>query len=89
MDEFVQFIADVWEAEEEYAGRMETWCFYCQEYQEPNEPESHKKDCLHLKALAIVNAAKLLGANGRPEKSDPGTQVPVEGQPPLDLPPCN
>ena len=68
MDEFVQFIADVWEAEEEYAGRMETWCFYCREYQEPNEPESHKKDCLHLKALAIVNAAKLFG---RPEKSDP------------------
>ena len=32
MDEFVQFIADVWEADEEYAGRMETWCFYCREY---------------------------------------------------------
>jgi hypothetical protein len=58
MNEFVKFIAENWENEQEYAGRMETWCFYCGEYQEPGKPETHNDGCLHIKALAIVNAAK-------------------------------
>ena len=58
MDEFVKFIAENWENEQEYAGRMKTWCFYCGKYQEDRQPESHNEGCLHVKALAIVNAAE-------------------------------
>lgn len=58
MDEFTKFVAETWENESEYAGRMETWCFYCGKYQEPREPESHNEGCLHVKALAIINAAE-------------------------------
>lgn len=62
MDDFVKFIAENWENESEYAGRMETWCFYCGKYQEPREPFSHNEGCLHVKALAIVNAAEQMRA---------------------------
>lgn len=54
MDEFIKFIAENWQQEEEYAGRMETWCFYCKEYQEPRKPEAHTADCLHMKALTKI-----------------------------------
>ena len=62
MDEFVKFVAEAWENESEYAGRMETWCYYCGKYQEPREPESHNEGCLHVRALAIVNAAQQMRA---------------------------
>jgi hypothetical protein len=58
MDEFVEFVAENWMLEQEYDGRIETWCFYCGKYQKRNEPESHKEGCLHIKALAIQNATK-------------------------------
>lgn len=74
MDEFVKFISEIWEDESEYAGRMETWCYYCGKYQEPRQPESHENDCLHVKALAIVLAAEQINACVCSEKDggDPG-----------------
>ncbi len=42
-----------WESEGEYAGRMETWCWYCKEYQGENaDKDAHKDGCLHLRAEA-------------------------------------
>jgi hypothetical protein len=58
MDEFARFIAENWKNEQEYDGRMETWCFYCGKHQEPHGPESHNEGCLHIKALSILNAAE-------------------------------
>ena len=59
-DEIIKFVAENWENEQEYAGRMETWCFYCGKYQEPREPQSHKEDCLHLKALKLAELGGIL-----------------------------
>jgi len=54
MNEFIRFMAEVWENEQEYGGRMETWCFYCGAYQDPSKPETHKENCLHVKAVNIL-----------------------------------
>ncbi len=65
MDEFIKFIAENWENEQEYAGRMETWCNYCGKYQgerygHAGVEATHEENCLHLKALAIVETATKL-----------------------------
>lgn len=53
---YVAFVANEWESEEEYAGRMEKWCFFCKEYQgDRGDENKHKDDCLHLKALKNKN----------------------------------
>jgi hypothetical protein len=51
-------VAENWSLEQEYDGRIERWCFYCGKYQKPNEPESHKDGCLHIKALLIQSTTK-------------------------------
>ena len=53
--EVIQFVSEFWENEQEYGGRMETWCFYCGEYQgEKANENNHKVDCMHLKATALL-----------------------------------
>ena len=53
INEIIQFVAENWENEQEYDGRMETWCFYCGAYQHPRSPE-HDENCLHLTARKIL-----------------------------------
>ena len=56
---FVEAAAENWEAESEYAGRMELWCHYCGNYQgEDRRANDHKDNCLHVKALEILGGGK-------------------------------
>ena len=47
----VEFVAKNYEYETEYDGRMESYCFYCGEYQD--KKEKHLDDCLHLEAKKL------------------------------------
>ena len=51
--EIIKAVAENYEYETEYDGRMESYCFYCNEYQEKGE--AHTDDCLHLKAKKIID----------------------------------
>jgi len=56
----LDFIANNMGKEEEYAGRIETWCFYCGAYQDPKEGIIHKKDCLHIEVVLFLESHKPL-----------------------------
>lgn len=49
----ITFVANIWMMDTEYAGRTETYCFYCGTYQGKNFGK-HKKSCLHIKAKEIL-----------------------------------
>ena len=49
----IKKVAKNWEYESEYAGRMETWCFYCGKYQD-KKWNVHEKNCLSLKARELL-----------------------------------
>jgi len=48
----IKFVIDNWEEETEYDGRIERYCFFCDAYQD--RKEHHKKNCLHLKAIKLL-----------------------------------
>jgi len=57
--DFVKAAAEYWKNTQEYDGRMETWCWYCGEYQgESGEENNHPPNCLHLKALRLLGEKK-------------------------------
>ncbi len=61
--DIVQYVAEFWENESEYAGRMETWCFYCGEYQGVKANENnHKVDCVHLQAIELLGVCQVCGS---------------------------
>jgi hypothetical protein len=39
--------------ESEYAGRMESWCFFCGAYHEPKVGITHESNCIWLKAQIL------------------------------------
>jgi len=52
----LKFVAEEWEFESEYAGRMEDYCRFCGKYQErEHKGEQHNKSCLALKARKLLN----------------------------------
>jgi hypothetical protein len=59
----IEFVANNWRNEQEYGGRMETWCFYCGEYQgERGDENNHQHDCLHLLAVELFNVCPVCGS---------------------------
>ena len=57
MNEYMKFIATYWENIGDFGG---VWCYYCGWYQMPGNPEAHEENCLHLKAIAAINANKIM-----------------------------
>ncbi len=49
---FIKHIAENWQYETEYAGRMEDYCFYCGTWQ--GSPKKHDEECLHLEAVKTL-----------------------------------
>ena len=48
----IEFVAEIYEEETEYDGRVEHFCFYCKE--EQKRGGYHKEDCLHLLAKKLL-----------------------------------
>lgn len=55
VNNIIDYVASNWKMETEYAGRMETFCFYCNTYQgERGDENKHKPDCVHIQAVKLV-----------------------------------
>ena len=57
----LKFVATNWDNEQEYDGRMETWCYFCGQYQgDTITPRGkHEKTCLSLKARSMLKMKKV------------------------------
>jgi hypothetical protein len=50
-EKLIAFALNNWSYETEYAGRVETWCFFCNT--EQYRGEKHAAGCLHVKAKEL------------------------------------